>query len=721
MSKIYDEMKRLILAGVSVIPLMAMDKKPYKGYGWKDNQLTVDDLENIPSICNLGVILGDRSGGIMDLDFDITEAGIMGNLIFPNLPTFGRKSSPYAHKIVRCPKAGKTQQFKLTAEQGNLIGITDEEKLVVMELRGNGGYTMFPPSKHPSGEAVAWQNGIPEEIPEMDFTDLYRRCGICAFLAVILRMYPTVSGARDEICLALAGALLWAEIPPDMVDEIIVYIAEQKGDEQSQSRRKADATKQKMDANEKVTGLPKLCELLGITELKNLLSDWLFGASLLSAPPETEKVIAELNERFFVVENEGGKCRVAFFSRQQLDKDQARNVIVKQSFEDFKKRFMNKYVLVGYTQEEKPIYMQQGKYWLESPERRQYEQIEFMPGVETPPHIFNLWQGFAYDAIKGSWRRMLRHIWRVLARRDKKAFRYIIFWAAWSVQNMREPAEVALVFRGGKGTGKGTFCRWLKKLFGQHGLHIFSSRLISGNFNAHLRDCVFLFADEAIAPNNKEAEGILKGMLTEPSITIEGKGQDAIQVPNNLHIVMASNSEWIVPASADERRFAVFDVSDEFAQNSKWFSAIKEEMDNGGAEAMLYSLMNLDIGGWHPRNGIPANQALNDQRIQSLRGLDALWFNWLYTGEPLGDAEGVRIRIATATLMEAVPNTTLKAAGDYLKSMECQHDRSTRPTSWVIPPLAEARIIWNKKRFKVDWDDTEHWMTLPKPPDTKPF
>ncbi|USO04389.1 MAG: bifunctional DNA primase/polymerase [Rhodospirillales bacterium] len=316
------------------IPLQPKDKKPFDGYKWKDARLTSETARNFPKDCNIGVALGENSNGLVDLDFDSSEAGIIANKLFPHLPGFGRKSAPFGHKILYCPDAGKTQQFKLTSEQAEIAGFT--EKAVVMELRGNGGYTMFPPSVHPSGETVQWHNSkLPEDIPVMKWDELQKSCGLCASLAVFLKKYPTAQGARDEICLALAGALLRAGLPLDQVDGWIVFIAEQKGDNEAHMRKKAEATKEKMDAGEEVTGLPKLCELLGIEKLKDVLSKWLYG-SASSVTAKAEKEIAELNERFLVIENDGGKCRVAFLFQQPLDKDQIRLVLVLQSFEDFK-------------------------------------------------------------------------------------------------------------------------------------------------------------------------------------------------------------------------------------------------------------------------------------------------------------------------------------------------------------------------------------------------
>jgi phage/plasmid-associated DNA primase len=85
----------------------------------------------------------------------------------------------------------------------------------------------------------------------------------------------------------------------------------------------------------------------------------------------------------------------------------------------------------------------------------------------------------------------------VLANGDPKAFRYIIKWTAWTLQNPGARAEVALIFKGGRGTGKGVFARAIKEAFGQHGMHISSDKHLTGHFNAHFQDCALLFADEA--------------------------------------------------------------------------------------------------------------------------------------------------------------------------------------------------------------------------------
>jgi hypothetical protein len=77
-----------------------------------------------------------------------------------------------------------------------------------------------------------------------------------------------------------------------------------------------------------------------------------------------------------------------------------------------------------------------------------------------------------------------------------------------------------------------------------------------------------LFADEAFWAGDKKGESVLKGLITERTLVIEQKGIDAVQWPNRLKVMMAANAAWVVPASYHERRFAVFDVSNRYAQGS---------------------------------------------------------------------------------------------------------------------------------------------------------
>jgi hypothetical protein len=268
--------------------------------------------------------------------------------------------------------------------------------------------------------------------------------------------------------------------------------------------------------------------------------------------------------------------------------------------------------------------------WLKNSDRRQYEGITFRPDGEVPDH-YNLWRGFAVEPIKGNCDLYLNHIQDNIANGEKKLYQYILSWMANIVQNPTKRPGVAIVLRGGEGVGKGVFATQFGSLFGPHFKEIAHVRHLSGNFNAHLKDALVVYSDEAFWAGDKEAEGVIKAMITERKINIEPKGKDVISVDNHINLIFASNNDWVVPAGPDARRFLVLDVSDKHQKDAPYFSKICDQMDSGGREALLYFLLNHDLSKVELRE-VPQTEALLDQKIRSLEPKDRFLYDILYQG-----------------------------------------------------------------------------------------
>jgi hypothetical protein len=155
----------------------------------------------------------------------------------------------------------------------------------------------------------------------------------------------------------------------------------------------------------------------------------------------------------------------------------------------------------------------------------------------------------------------------------------------------------------------------------------------------------------------------LKALLTEKTITIEPKYVHPFQVRNLLHVLIASNDDWVVPAGPQSRRYAVFEVSNERVEDFEYFKALDAELRSGGAEAMLYDLLQLPLAGWHPKQ-IYQTAALFAQRQHTLRGIEAAIEGWLQNGV-LPNASG------------KYPNRSLSE--NLLASVK-EHDRHTNGT-----------------------------------------
>jgi hypothetical protein len=373
-----------------------------------------------------------------------------------------------------------------------------------------------------------------------------------------------------------------------------------------------------------------------------------------------------------------------------------------------------------------------GKFWLEHPMRRQYSGVSFVPnGPDVLPDNYkNLWLGFAVEPKEGDCSLVLKHIHEVLANGDEKSAAYILNYLAWTVQNPDKQAEVALIFQGSEGTGKGLIGRLMMDLFGSAAMHISSSRHLVGNFNAHLDGTVFLFADEAFWAGDKAARGALFSLITEHYLTLERKGIDAKQVVNRLHIMMASNEDWVVPANYDSRRFAVFAVSSKYKQNSIYFTPLYEQIDNGGREAFFFEMVNRDVSDFHPRH-IIKTEAFKEQVIMSLGPLDIFWLNFIEEGHlqvhlgetsknvlftyDLEDSHGLFMRLRRSD--HRLKHYTDRDLAKYLREKGCVPWRDSNRRGWRMPPLAQARADWEKKYGAWDWpNDLEDWDTYPPLP-----
>lgn len=332
-----------------------------------------------------------------------------------------------------------------------------------------------------------------------------------------------------------------------------------------------------------------------------------------------DELIARMNEEYAIV-SVGGKIKVLrekevedaiMMHYDLLDKD------------SFKTLLQNEITFIeGKKGEPKPISV--ADIWLGHEYRRTYPNgMGLFPGV-APKGYYNTWNGFAVSPRKGDCSMFVSHIKEIICGGNEDHYNWTMDWLADMVQYPDNPKGCAIVLRGGEGIGKGTFANTIGSLFGPHYRHLIDDSHLTSNFNAHLLDALVVFADEITWGGNKKTAGKLKGMVTEQNLVGERKGVDAILYRNMIHMIIASNSEWVVPSGADSRRWFVLDVSNAKANNVNYFNSINDELNNGGKEALLYILKNRKIK-VNLRHA-PETKALQEQRILSSQQ-DSL-LNW---------------------------------------------------------------------------------------------
>lgn len=276
--------------------------------------------------------------------------------------------------------------------------------------------------------------------------------------------------------------------------------------------------------------------------------------------------------------------------------------------------------------------------WVESSKRRQYEGVVFMPELNAGPRWYNLWRGFTVEPIVGSHpsvEAFKEHALENVCGGDQKLYRWLMGYFAHMIQKPWEKPLVAIVFKGKKGTGKNALVERVGNLFGPHFLVADDDRYLLSNFNSHLESNLFFVLDEAAWAGDKKAESRLKGLITGTHHNIERKGKEPYRVDNLTRVAIIGNESWIIPATADERRFAVFNVGEGRMQDRKFFHDMRVGMEQGGYAHLLHFLRTFDLTGIDV-NDAPQTEGLTDQKMASLPPIEEWWFECLTNGAIAG-------------------------------------------------------------------------------------
>jgi hypothetical protein len=260
--------------------------------------------------------------------------------------------------------------------------------------------------------------------------------------------------------------------------------------------------------------------------------------------------------------------------------------------------------------------------WMRWKGRRSYAGLVFMPEQEAPARFYNLWTGFKVPPAVGlapnraldMW---LDHIHKNVANARAEDAKWLIGFFAHMVQRPWEKPLVAAVLQGGKGVGKNAAIEPVLHLLGNHGRVEDSPRMLTGNFNSHLERCLCIAFDEAFWSGDKQAEGRLKGLITGTFHTIELKGYEPYRVRNLTRVIILGNEQWLVPASVDERRYAVFRVGEGRKQDRGFFGAMVAGMQSGGYAMLLRYLLDFDLD-TVDLGQAPDTEALRDQKRHSM-------------------------------------------------------------------------------------------------------
>jgi len=205
-NNLLEAARRYLARGFSPLPLPAGEKGP-RLRGWTKLRLSEAELpRNFTGEGNIGLLLGQPSGWLVDVDLDCPEAiELASEYLPPTEAKSGRTNSPCSHWWYIC-KGAKTKKHTFPGT-----------KKIIAEIRSTGAQTVVGPSTHPSGDVYDPLAGDPASVEPEALT-----LAVQALAEAVIRKrgcepkpakVRTVQLADDDAVMARAAAYL-DRIPP---------------------------------------------------------------------------------------------------------------------------------------------------------------------------------------------------------------------------------------------------------------------------------------------------------------------------------------------------------------------------------------------------------------------------------------------------------------------------------------------------------------------------
>ena len=216
------------------------------------------------------------------------------------------------------------------------------------------------------------------------------------------------------------------------------------------------------------------------------------------------------------------------------------------------------------------------------------DDIDIYPNInDCPNNIFNLWRPFAMSVLIEPYLHkqheldvILHHI-KILCNHDECVYNYFIKWIAQMIQ-YPHIKTIMPTFISGEGSGKGTLFKLFEKMLGSEKVFETTnpSRDVWGDFNGMMCNCFLVNLNELSKKDTIEAEGKIKGLITDNTLAINQKGIPQYKIKSYHRFITTTNKEEPINSSNGDRRNLIIRASDEKKGDFQYFENIYKYLDN---------------------------------------------------------------------------------------------------------------------------------------------
>ncbi len=276
------------------------------------------------------------------------------------------------------------------------------------------------------------------------------------------------------------------------------------------------------------------------------------------------------------------------------------------------------------------------KHWIEWESRFELERMTYAPGQSRIfDSIYNTWPGWGCEPKRGDvapWKWLLTFIFKS----DPTYQNWFEQWCAYPIQHPGEKMFTStLVWGIEKGTGKSFIPYALGGIYGKNFIEVKSKSFKTG-FNSWAKDRQFVYGDEISGTEARIDADWLKGLITQPNVTINEKYLPEYTVPDQMNYYFSSNHPDALFVEDKDRRYFVHEVVGPPAERALYERVHQWLHGDGpmgsyqgkGAAALFWHLLHLDLRGFNPRAEAPGTLA-KERMILAGKSDVALWVGQL--------------------------------------------------------------------------------------------
>ena len=145
-------------------------------------------------------------------------------------------------------------------------------------------------------------------------------------------------------------------------------------------------------------------------------------------------------------------------------------------------------------------------------------------------------------------------------------------------------------FISGEGSGKGTLFKLFEKMLGNEKVFETTnpSRDVWGDFNGMMCNCFLVNLNELSKKDTMEAEGKIKGLITDNTLAINQKGIPQYKIKSYHRFITTTNKEEPINSSNGDRRNLIIRSSDEKKGDYIYFDTMHKYLEDNDVIRTCY-------------------------------------------------------------------------------------------------------------------------------------